>query len=238
MKMQLISSFAALALAVPATAQVVTLDVDQDYMSSGFFFGPDFLRGQEDNSTRATNRATSNPVFGVNGETAYFSFDFDPSAFSGPVQSAVFRSTTVAPGFGLPEASVGDPAVISLHSLTADPLATVDLADASTVFAFRDAQITTSSIVATESITSLGLVEFDVTGLINTWIADAGATFDFTIGSSALLDQTEAAVAFVNSSFTGLLPTDVAPQLVITVPEPATASLVAVAGLIGLRRRR
>ncbi|MEM8876104.1 MAG: hypothetical protein AAGD32_17810 [Planctomycetota bacterium] len=228
----------AAAAAGTALAQPSEILVAQDYMSSGFFQS-DFLRGEEAGSSRATNRVTSPSIFGVTGETAYFAFDFDPSAFSGPVPQATFRVENASTGF-FPDVDAANPAEISLHSLTADPLATIDQnlpSGPGSWIDFRDTQITTSSIVSTSTVDGFGVFEWDITGLVNEWIANGDANFAYTLGSSALLDpEGGAAVAFVNSSSSDLAGDAVTARIVI--PAPASALLLGLTGLTAARRRR
>ncbi|MEL6396452.1 MAG: PEP-CTERM sorting domain-containing protein [Planctomycetota bacterium] len=222
-----------------ATAQPTELFVQQDYMSSGFFQS-DYLRGEESGSSRATNRATSTEVFGVTGETAYFGFGFDPLAFSGPVEQAVFRVENVSTGF-FPDVDPTNPAEISLHSLTADPLTAVDqdlAAGAGSWLDFRDTQITTASILSTTTVDGFGVFEWDITDLVNEWIANGDTNFAYTLGTSALLDPDGgAAVAFVNSSFGGLTGEEITARIAI-VPAPGTIALLGLTGLVAGRRRR
>ncbi|MEO1533982.1 MAG: hypothetical protein AAFS11_00285 [Planctomycetota bacterium] len=220
-------------------AQPSEILVAQDYMSSGFFQS-DFLRGEDVGSTRTTNRVTSPEIFGVTGETAYFAFDFDPSAFSGPVPQATFRVENASTGF-FPDVDAANPAEISLHSLTAAPLAVIDQnlpSGPGSWVDFRDAQITTSSIVSTTTVDGFGVFEWDITGLVNDWIANGNANFAYTLGSSALLDpEGGAAVAFVNSSASDLADGAVTARITI-VPAPASALLLGLTGLTAARRRR
>ena len=219
-------------------AQPTEILVDQDYMSSGFFQS-DFLRGEENPSARASNRVTSPSIFGVTGETAYFAFDFDPSAFSGPVAEAVFRVENVSTGF-FPDVDANNPAEISLHSLTADPLAAIDQSlpsGAGSWLDFRDNQITTSSIVSTTTVDGFGIFEWDITALVNEWIANGDANFAYTLGSSALLDPDGgAAVAFVNST-SASLGNELTARITI-IPAPGAVAMLGFAGVFVGRRRR
>ncbi|MEM1329135.1 MAG: hypothetical protein AAGG07_01100 [Planctomycetota bacterium] len=228
-----------MAVAGTAIAQPSEILASQDYMSSGFFTS-DFLRGEEANSGRASHRATSPTIFGVTGETAYFAFDFDPMAFAGPVSEAVFRVETVAPGF-FAEPSPESPADISIHSLTADPLASVDQSlagGAGSWLDFRDSQITTSSVVSTTSLDGLGVFDWDITSLVNEWIANGDSNFAYTIGTGALLDEDGgAAAAFVNSSYIGLTGDEVTARIVI-IPAPGALALLGMGGVACVRRRR
>ncbi|MEM0914001.1 MAG: PEP-CTERM sorting domain-containing protein [Planctomycetota bacterium] len=221
-------------------AHALSVPVDQDYMSTGFFFGPPFLRGQESSSSRTTNRVTSPVISGITGETAYFSFDFDPSAFSGPVPQATLTVENVATGF-FTDVSDTNPADISIHRLTADPLAVINTALGSgpgSWLDFRDTQITVPSVVDTISIDSFGVNTWDITSLVNEWIANGDANFAYTVGTSALLDpEGGAAVAFVNSSFNGLAGTETTARIDI-IPEPASIALLGLGGAMVFARRR
>ncbi|MEM7754090.1 MAG: hypothetical protein AAF297_00475 [Planctomycetota bacterium] len=226
------------ATAAVGLAEASEIPVAQDYMTSGFFQS-NFVRGQEPGSTRASNRATSETIFGVTGETAYFSFDFDPSLFSGAVPKATFVVESVSTGF-FTDPSPGNPTEVSIHSLTADPLASIDINAPSgpgSWIDFRDSQITTSSIVTTTSVDGLGVFEWDITSLVNEWIANGDSNFAYTIGTSALLDEEgEAAVAFVNSSWDDL--SDEVTARIVVIPAPGVGAVLAAAGLVCTRRRR
>ncbi|RNC81104.1 MAG: hypothetical protein ED559_04705 [Phycisphaera sp.] len=224
--------------AASASAQPSDIPVQYDYMSSGFFQS-DYLRGDEANSTRGVNRATSPTIFGVTGETSYFGFDFDPAQFSGPVQSASFQVEVVANGF-FGDPSPANPADISIHSLSADPLVAIDENIASgpgSWVEFRNNEITTSSIVSTSTVDNLGVFSWDITDLVNEWIANGDTNFAYTIGTSALLDTNpETAIGFVNSSAASLDPGAFTARIVI--PTPASGVIALTGGIMALRRRR
>lgn len=238
-KISMFATALAANLSGAAIAGPTEILASQDYMSSGFFQS-DFLRGEDAGSGRETNRVTSPVIFGVTGETSYFGFDFDPTAFSGPVQQASFRVENVATGF-FPDVDASNPAETSLHSLTADPLATIDQSlpsGAGSWLDFRDSQITTSSIISTTTIDGFDVFEWDITALVNEWIANGDSNFAYTLGTSALLDPDGgAAVAFVNSTFSGLSGDEVTARISI-VPAPGTVAVLGLGGLFASRRRR
>ena len=221
-----------------ATTEVLA---SQDYMSSGFFGSTsgDFLRGEETGSVRGSHRATSSTIFGVTGETAYFGFDFDPTAFTSPIESAVFRVEVVGAGF-FADPTQANPAEVSIHSLSADALSAIDQTlsgGPGSWLEFRDNEITNGSIVSTTSVDGLGVFDWDVTDLVNEWIANGDSNSAYTLGTSVLLDQDDdTAVAFVNSTWADLT-TETTARLVI-VPSPGTAAIFVTAGLVGVRRRR
>lgn len=236
-----LSAWAAVGVVVGSgsTAMAAEVVVATDYMTSGFFVGPNFYRGNEAGSARSTNRATSTSIFGVAGENAYFNFDFNPGDYSGPVGSAVFRVEVVSSGF-YGEDLTADAAEVSLHRLTADPLAAINPLFSSgpgSWLDFRNTQITASSIVSTSSVNGFGVFEWDVTALVNEWIANGSSNYAYAIGTSALLDpDADTAVAFINSSWTGL--TDEVTARLVIVPAPGAAALLGFGGMVAFRRRR
>ncbi|MEL6497554.1 MAG: PEP-CTERM sorting domain-containing protein [Planctomycetota bacterium] len=232
-------ALAVVGIAGAAAAQPTEILASSDYMSSGFFFPSslDLVRGEEANSIRSANRVSPEIISGVTGENAYFSFDFDPSAFSGPVPEAVIR-VEVVPGF-FADPTTTDPASVSIHSVASDPLATIDQTIAtgpSSFLDFRDTQITTSSIISTTDVTGLGVFDWDITALVNDWIANGDANNAFALGTSVLTDATGSTAAFVNSTWTGL--TDEVTARIVVIPAPASAALLGLGGLAAVRRRR
>lgn len=236
----------AVAFAGPSWATPTEVLVQSDYMTSGFFFSSnqDMVRGDETDSTRSALRATSTSIFGLIGETSYFAFDFNPNDFSTPVAEAKFRIQVVNTTGGLPTPDAANPSVVSIHSLTADPLASIDdtdVNDPGSWLAFRDSQITTSSIISTTTVDGPGIFEWDITALVNDWIANGDTNFQYTIGTSLLLDANVDSnsggdtVAFVNSSWNGL--TDEITGRII-IPAPGTALALVVGAASAARRRR
>lgn len=227
------------AIAECASAFPVDLPVQQDFMTSGFFQSAPFVRGQEAGSTRSTNRATSTSIFGVSGETSYFTFNFAGAGIVAPVTSAVFRVEVVASGF-FPDPTPANPSEISIHRLTANPLSAINPTLASGAGSwqdFRDSQVTASSILSTTSVPGPGIYEWDVTDLVNEWVLNGDANFAYAIGTSAVLDpDADTSVAFVNSSFSGL-----GSQLtarITVIPAPGAGVVLAMAGALAARRRR
>ncbi len=219
-----------------AAADVV-VHVSQDYMTSGFFASAPFIRGQEANSGRAVNRVSSNSVFGVAGENAYFGFDFNPAAFSGPVTQAHFIVETAVGGFGS-DASDAAPAQVSVHSLSADPLAAIDINSASSWQSFRAAEITAASAVDTITVGDFGVYSWDVTDLVNAWISGGDSVYAYTIAASGIFHTgADFFVGFVNSTAASLSPDAVTARLVI-VPAPGVGALLLATGALSWRRRR
>ncbi|MEM9167589.1 MAG: hypothetical protein AAGB48_11290 [Planctomycetota bacterium] len=229
----------AITVSSPAAAQPTEIPVARDYMSTGFFFSSsaDFYRGDENPSGRSANRVSSATIAGVTGENAYFEFDFDGLGFTAPVQQAFFRVEVVGGFFTDP--TPGNPTEVSLHSLSADPLDVVDDTISSGPGSwreFRDNEITVSSIASTTSVTGLGVFDWDITDLVNEWIANGDSNIAYSIAASTLLDTDfEPAAAFVNSTWSGLT-NEVTARIVI--PAPASALLLGLTGLAATRRRR
>lgn len=217
-----------------------TVYTDRDYMTSGFFSMDPAVRG--DNDGRAVNRVSTIQPFGVFDENTYLEFnDHDWSSFAGPVESAIFRIEVVSGGFGA-DSSEENPFDISVHSLSQDPWTTIDPSLFSGPDSYQDfasTQITTDSVVDTTRVFGAGVYEWDVTALVNDWIANGDANFAQTIALSGILDTSGGTFlqGLVNSTNPGLTGSETIGQIVI-VPAPAGMISFAAFGVIASRRRR
>ncbi|MEO0632393.1 MAG: hypothetical protein AAFY46_16945, partial [Planctomycetota bacterium] len=150
---------------------------------------------------------------------------------------ALFRVEVVGGFFTDP--TPGNPTEVSLHSLSANPLDVVDDTIPSgpgSWLEFRANEITTSSIVSTTSVTGLGVFDWDITDLVNEWIANGDSNVSYSIAASTLLDTDfEPSAAFVNSTWNGLTD-EVTARIVI--PAPASVLVFGLTGLTAVRRRR
>lgn len=218
----------------------VTVMTDRDYMTSGFFSFDPLVRG--DNDGRGVNRVSSQSPFGTFNENTYMEFnDTDWSAFDGPVDSAVFRVQLTSGGFGA-DSSESNPFDISVHSLGSDPWTTIDhhaTGGAGFYQNFVNSEITASSVVATTTVAGTGVYEWDITSLVNEWIANGDANFAYTIALSGILDTSGGTFlqGVVNSTDPNLTGEEVLGQIAI-VPAPGVLGLLACGGLVASRRRR
>lgn len=236
----LASIVTASAIAASAGAETTVL-TDRDYMTSGFFSFDPLVRG--DNDGRGVNRVSSNQPFGTFNENTYLEFnDYDWASFAGPVTSAVFRIGVVSGGFGA-DSSETSPFDISVHGLAQDPWTTIDHhATSGEGFYqnFVNDQITESSVISTTSVAGAGVYEWDITDLVNEWIANGDASYAYTIALSGIMDASGGTFlqGLVNSSDPSLTGEETIGQIVV-VPTPAGANLLlGVAGLAAARRRR
>ncbi|MBO6739481.1 MAG: DNRLRE domain-containing protein [Phycisphaerales bacterium] len=217
-----------------------TVYTDRDYMTSGFFSMDPAVRG--DNDGREINRVSSIQPFGVFDENTYLEFnDYDWSTLGGPVDSAVFRIEVVSGGFGA-DSSEENPFDISLHSLSQDPWTTIDptlFSGPASYQGFAADQINSASVISTTSVGGAGIYEWDITSLVNDWIANGDANFAQTIALSGILDASGGTFlqGLVNSTSPSLIGDEVIGQIVV-VPAPAGLLSFAAFGVIASRRRR
>lgn len=229
-----------LGLAAAPLIAGTTVYTDRDYMTSGFFSMDPAVRG--DNDGREINRVSSIQPFGVHDENTYLEFDdFDWSSLGGPVDSAVFRIEVVSGGFGA-DSSEENPFDISVHSLSQDPWTAIDPALFSgpgSYQGFAAEQITSASVVSTTSVGGAGVYAWDITSLVNDWIANGDAHYAQTIALSGIMDASGGTFlqGLVNSSSPSLTGSETIGQIVI-VPAPATSLLLSAIGICAMKRRR
>ncbi|MEM9420060.1 MAG: hypothetical protein AAGA25_13555 [Planctomycetota bacterium] len=226
-----------------ASANIV-VPVEEDFFTTAWAFGAPFVR---DAGRPTIGVSTPDPFLQSGGgtvgtweETTYFTFDFDPSQFTGPVSNAVLEVETATRAFGTVP-SVTDPFAISAHRVTSDPTTIDPSLDSSSSDPLSYVNFNSTEFGAVEdtvSITGTGIEQWDITDLVNEWIANGDVNFDYSIamtgrvGNPADTDSSGFFHAFVNS---GEGPGQSA-QLII-VPSPSGAITLAVIPLLGLRRR-
>ena len=217
-----------------------TIYTDRDYMTSGFFSMDPFVRG--DNDGRATNRVSSSNPFGVHNENTFLEFDdYDWSSFEGPVDSATFRIEVISGGFGA-DSAADNPFDISVHSLNNNPWTTIDHmlpSGAGSYQEFVASEITSSSVVSTTTVAGVGVYEWDMTSLVNEWIANGDTNYAFTIALSGIMDTSGSTFlqGLVNSSAPGLTGEETIGQITV-VPTPSGLALIAGGGVLAMGRRR
>ncbi len=224
---------------LPSEASVVP--VESDFFTTAWAFGAPYVRDAGRDSIGVTS---PNPFQFDTGpdnvweETTYFTFDFNPAEYSTPVSSALLQVETVLRASG----SYPTPTEafsISAHRVLDDPT-TIDPnlnSGPGSYVEFKNNKI--GAVEDTVALNSEGVFSWDVTDLVNEWIANGDANFDYSIamtgrvGNPADTDSTGAFHAFVNQEG-GL--GGVNAQIVI--PEPATLASLALGALALLGRGR
>lgn len=226
------------------TAHALTIPVTQDVMTSSFFQGTNTVRGYAVETTRPVMRVSTNGAFGNAGaETIYLTFNYDFSSFSGPVMATLTMQST-AGGFGA-DAGSGNPFTVSAHGVNADPLASItDDTNPSGTISWLD--FYNNNILAADSAASTAVnctecaVSFDVSALVNSWIAGTHTIQAIALTGKNDLSGTDFLHGFVNNDNGGVLQGST--YLTVTaVPEPETyAMLLAGLGMTGwmVRRRK
>lgn len=224
-------------IALAGPASVFT---DRDYMTSGFFSLDPLVRG--DNDGRGDNRVSSQSPFGTFNENTYLEFnDFDWSSMSGSVDQAIFRIGVSSGGFGA-DSDSENPFDISVHSLNSDPWTTIDHHAASGKGFYQNFvndQITLDSIVSTTKVAGEGVYDWDITALVNEWIANGDANLAFTIALSGIADTSgNTFLQGLTNSSSPTLGEEATIGQIVLVPAPGMGIVLAGFGVFAARRRR
>ena len=224
---------ALIAFCAPLPAMTV-LEPDEGVMTSGFFQGTDLVRGYAGDNRPTFRVSNNNPFMTAGAETIYLSFaSFDPMAFTEPVSSAILSLTSVDGGFNA-NASATNPFLVSAHGVSSSPFnSIIDDTNASGttdwVTFFDDEILTATDSV---SVDSFGVINFDVTDLVNDWIS--GNNGEFTI---ALTGKNNTSPGDFLHGFSNNTEVSGATFLTVNVPEPSVIGLSALALAVGLTRR-
>jgi hypothetical protein len=214
-----------------SVSQAAVIPVVEDVMTSGFFTGTNLVRGY-DADDRNVHRVSTDGAFGsVAAETVYLTFDAAQFAgYGGPVASAWLTMQSANGGFG-GDASTGNPFTVSAHAVSADPLASItdDTNPGGPIdwVSFFNSNILPADPAALTAIEEFGAVSFDVTAVVNDWIAGTNTVFALAMTGKNDTSGNDFLHGFLNNSE--------APGstfLTVNVPEP-TALVLSVAGLFG-----
>jgi hypothetical protein len=230
---QLPFAVALISFSAPMQAMTV-LAPSEDIMTSPFFQGTDLVRGYSGDNRGTLRVSTDNP-FGVgNAETIYMSFGFDPANYTGPVARAVLSVTSVSGGFNA-DASAATPFLVSAHAVNADPFSSITDDTNATGSIAWNAFLNNNILAAVDStsIDDVGVFQFDVTPLINDWIAGTNTQFSIALTGKNDIGGNEFLHGFSNN-------TEVPGATFLTinpVPEPSTALLSILGITLGLGNR-
>lgn len=234
-------AFAALLAATPTLSRAAVIAPVEDVMTSGFFSAPDSVRGYSGDN-RNVHRVSNDNAFGVSGaETVYVTFDSnDFSSFTSPIASAFLTVESASGGFGA-DAGPGNPFTVSAHAVDTDPLTAItdDTNPGGPIdwLTFLDNNILAADPAALTVVDGFGPVTFDVTSVVNDWIAGTNTVFALALTGKNDTSGTDFLHGFLNntenpgSTF----------LTVSSVPEPTAMAMLASLGLtfvFGFARRR
>lgn len=228
------------ALSLAAGSQVeatVVIPVQEDVMTSAFFFSPNFVRGYAGDN-RNVHRVGSDNAFGVGPETVYLTFDpADFASLSGPLApgSALLSVESASGGFG-GDAGAGNPFTVSAHAVDTDPLAAItdDTNPSGPIdwLDFFNNNILPADPAALTAVDSFGTVEFDVTDIVNDWLDGTSNVYAIALTGKNDTSGNDFLHGFLNN-------TENPGSSFIVVPEPAASlMLLASGGLFMVRRSK
>ena len=223
-----------IATSSPLRAMTV-LAPTEDAMTSAFFQGTDLVRGYAGDN-RPTFRVSSNNAFGTGPETVYLAFDgSDFTSRTEPVTQAILSISSADGNFGA-NAGPGNPFQVSAHGVDANPFTSIidDTNSSGTIQwldFFNNNILTASDTVAVDS---FGLINFDVTSLVNDWISGSNSEFAIALTGK---DDVQSGNGFLH----GFLNNNENPGATFLtlnpVPEPSSALLSILALSLGVLRR-
>jgi len=232
---------AALAVSHQSALAADVIPVTEDVMTSIFFQGANTVRGYATESNRPVMRVSDHNTSGTTGaETIYLYFNQNFSTYTGPV-SAILTMQSIDGGFGA-NASAGNPFLVSAHAVNANPFTSItddtNPGGSTNWLTFYNNNILAADAAARTSISGFGTVGFDVSGIVNGWIAGTNTNQFIALTGKSDSSGLDFLHGFVNNSNGGILAG--ATYLTVTaVPEPETyALLLAGLGLVGACVRR
>lgn len=235
------SSVLAAAVALPAvSATAATYTVDQDVMTSPFYFGTDKVRGY-DADNRPSHYVTADNPYGFGAPaTIYLDFSsIDFSSFAGQEVKAMLSMESVKYS-SYASGTADSPFKVSVHGVDANPFTSItDNTNPSGPVSWQGFYNTKIKAADSKAVTAVDCINctvtFDVSALVNSWING---------NDSLQYAAVTAATENPNSPiFHGFLNNSEAPgstQLSVSaVPVPAAVWLFgsALAALVGIRSK-
>lgn len=231
-----LSAFMLVAIGTRLASAETVIPVDLNVMTSGFFQGTNVVRGYAGEG-RTVERVSTHQAFATAGaETVYLTFDFDFASLSGPVPQATLRVESVPGGFGA-DATPSLPFLMSAHGLSADPITSItdDTNSGGPIHwvDFYNDNILPAAPAASTLVTGHGILEFDITDLVNSWIAGTNSVFALALTGKNDTSGNEFLHGILNDAET----LGVSHSISI-VPEPSTWLMLAGSGIACAAFRR
>ena len=216
-------------------ASATTINPVDDVMTSGFFTGTNLVRGYAGDNRNVHRVSTDNAFAVTGGETVYITFDSaDFASIGGPVTQALLYVQSVSGGFGA-DADALNPFTVSAHALSTDPVASItddtNPGGPTDWLTYLNNNILPANPAAQTAIDGFGEVSFDVTAIVNDWIAGSNTVFAIALTGKNDTSGNDFLHGFLNNT------ENPGSTYLSLVPEPASLSLAA-CGLLVLARRR
>ena len=225
-----------LCAAVSGAGAATTVTPDLNAMTSSFFQGTNKVRGYAGDN-RPIFRVSTGGAFGLAGaETIYLSFtSFNPADYTAPVAGAILSVTSID-GLQGANASQESPFLVSAHGVSANPFTAItdDTNPGGTInwLDFYNNNILEADPLSRTSVSAFGNVDFDITPLVNSWIA--GTNTNYVV---ALTGRNDTSGGDFLHGFANNTETPGSTRLTV-VPEPGSVVFLSLAaGLLAGRRR-